>query len=238
MDMDERKIRVLKAIIEHFIDSADPVGSRSLLTSGEFDVSAATIRNDMAYLESIGLIEQPHTSAGRVPTKKGFRMFVDELMDEIPDQAMEKQLAVQDFNTIQGTEIDARIRQAVSLMSNISTCIAFATLPWMSEAYYLGLTHVLRKKEFQDSVKASTIVEVLEDKDRFIELLLHLNIDRSIRAYIGEENALPGIGSCSMLVTLYEIGSYRGAIGILGPTRMRYAYNMKLLEKFRDNIES
>jgi len=236
--MDDRKVRVLKSIIEQFVDSADPVGSNALLSSGDFKVSSATIRNDMAYLESIGLIYQPHTSSGRVPTMQGFRMFVDEIMDDFSDQAMEKQMAIEDINKIHVNQLDFRIRNAISVLSNLSQSVAFATLPWMNESYYLGLKHVLREKEFESAVQVSTIVEVLEDKDEFIKLLTGLEIDRDVKAYIGDENAIPGIKSCTMLVVMYERGSYRGAIGILGPTRMRYAYNMKLLEKLRDDIES
>ena len=235
--MDERKIRILKAIIKHFVHSADPVGSQFLLDSGDFQVSSATIRNDMAYLESIGLIAQPYTSAGRVPTEKGFRMFVDEFMDEIPEQSWEKQKALLDIQQLQEQQLDIRVRSVVSIISKLTECVGFVTLPWMNDAYYLGISHVLKTPEFQDSLLASTVVEVLEDKDQFIKTLSQLEIDRSVRAYIGEENVIFGIHSCSLLVTMYERGSYRGAVGILGPTRMNYAYNIKVLEKLRSDIE-
>ncbi|MDD4352013.1 MAG: DeoR family transcriptional regulator, partial [Candidatus Gracilibacteria bacterium] len=80
--MDQRKTFILRAIVESFIETARPVGSRYLLSEHKLDVSPATIRNDMAYLEEMGLLMHPHTSAGRIPTDKGLRTFVDALVEE------------------------------------------------------------------------------------------------------------------------------------------------------------
>ena len=78
---EDRKQEVLKAIVQHFINTAEPVGSNTLLVSYKFHVSPATIRNDMMQLEQAGYIFQPHTSAGRIPTDKAYRLFVDEMAD-------------------------------------------------------------------------------------------------------------------------------------------------------------
>jgi len=235
--MDDRKSYILKKIIETFIESAEPVGSKSLLQAMNLNVSSATIRNDMAYLESIGLIAHKHTSSGRVPTVKGFRVFVDELMDDIPSQVLEKKMALEDLQKVQVRELDIRVRNSVDIISKTTKNISFATLPWRDESYYLGISHILKNIEFQDNVFASTIVEILEDKDRFVQLLSGLPITHDVQAFIGEENAIPGIKSCTMLVTMYECGTYRGAVGILGSTRMKYAYNMEVLRKVRDDME-
>lgn len=81
MHTDDRKNQILSAIIEHFVQTAEPVGSKTIILTYNFNVSPATVRNDMAELEEQGLIMQPHTSAGRVPTDKGYRFYVDELAD-------------------------------------------------------------------------------------------------------------------------------------------------------------
>ena len=77
--LDDRKLAVLRAIVEDYVSTNEPVGSKSLVDRHNLDVSPATIRNDMAVLEEQGFIVQPHTSAGRVPTDKGYRLFVDRL---------------------------------------------------------------------------------------------------------------------------------------------------------------
>ena len=82
MDLTERKKRILRAIIESYIQSAEPVGSKAIAASIDMEVSSATIRNEMADLEAMGLLEKPHTSAGRIPSPKGYRLYVNELMEE------------------------------------------------------------------------------------------------------------------------------------------------------------
>ena len=88
--LDDRKLAVLRAIIEDYVSTTEPVGSKSLVDRHNLDVSPATIRNDMAVLEELGFIAQPHTSAGRIPTEKGYRLFVDRLSNVKPLSAAER----------------------------------------------------------------------------------------------------------------------------------------------------
>src|SRR6201988_2067994 len=88
--LDERKLAVLRAIVEDYVSTTEPVGSKSLVDRHGLDVSPATIRNDMAVLEEQGFIAQPHTSAGRIPTDKGYRLFVDRLSNVKPMSAAER----------------------------------------------------------------------------------------------------------------------------------------------------
>ena len=88
--LDERKLTVLRAIVEDYVSTTEPVGSKALVDRHNLGVSPATIRNDMAVLEEQGFIPQPHTSAGRVPTDKGYRLFVDRLSNVKPLSAAER----------------------------------------------------------------------------------------------------------------------------------------------------
>ena len=81
MDLDDRKAKILRAIIQNYQETGEPVGSRTISKYSDLSLSSATIRNEMADLEEMGLIVQPHTSAGRIPTDKGYRLYVDELME-------------------------------------------------------------------------------------------------------------------------------------------------------------
>ena len=80
--LDERKVTILKAIIQNYLETGEPVGSRTLSKYTDLNLSSATIRNEMADLEDLGYIFQPHTSAGRIPSDKGYRLYVDMLMEE------------------------------------------------------------------------------------------------------------------------------------------------------------
>ena len=81
-ELDERKRKILKAIIQTYLDTGEPVGSRTISKYTDLNLSSATIRNEMSDLEELGYILQPHTSAGRIPSDKGYRLYVDELMKE------------------------------------------------------------------------------------------------------------------------------------------------------------
>ena len=230
----QRRFFILKAIVESFIESAEPVGSKFLMQKYKMDVSPATIRNEMATLEHLGLVEQPFTSAGRVPTDLGFRLFVDELMEEVPEVQTIKQQAVA---RIQQMHHEEKLYNAVSLLARACDNVSFAILPTKHQTYYLGLANILKKPEFVEVAHAHTVVRVLEDTENFIEILTRLPIDESIKIFIGRENVIPEIKSCSVIATKYTIEDYgKGIIGILGPIRMNYAFNMGALEYVRDSI--
>jgi len=233
-----RKEEILKAIIKHFITTAEPVGSKTILVSYKFDVSPATIRNDMASLEKEGLIFQPHTSAGRIPTDLGYRTFINDLTDF----EEEKKNAIKTLNKIKheykAQKARNKIYDAVALLARATNNISFATLPDTKRTFYLGMANVLKQPEFlHDSIHASQIIEVLEKDDKFITILQQLKIDNTIKIFIGKENLLEQIQSCSIIVTKYKVEDFTGFLGILGPTRMNYSFNKVILEEIKKLIE-
>ena len=231
----ERQLFILKAIIESFIKSAEPIGSQYLLDHYELNVSSATVRNEMSALEKQGLIYQPYTSAGRIPTDHGFRVFVNELMSPVPQEVLEaKQSAVE---KMQSFVEDEKVYQAVSLLSRTCGNVCFATISMERKSYYLGLSNILQEPEFQNSAEAYTVVKVFEDREHFIDLLGTLDIDQSVKIFIGEENIIKEIRSCSLIAIKFHLASGKeGIMGILGPKRMNYAYNIGALEYMRDHL--
>lgn len=119
MRIDERKRRILQAIVDEYIRTGEPVGSHSVLARLNMNVSSATIRNDMAFLEGEGLLEQPHTSAGRVPTYEGYRFYIDHLMTPQPLSVKEKHLidSLLQQNTL---TVDSVVENAVSVLSELT----------------------------------------------------------------------------------------------------------------------
>ena len=89
MHLDERKMKILKAIIQNYLETGEPVGSRTISKYTDLKLSSATIRNEMADLEEMGYILQPHTSAGRIPSDKGYRLYVDQMMQEKDEEIRE-----------------------------------------------------------------------------------------------------------------------------------------------------
>lgn len=230
----DRKQEVLKAIIQHFIQTGEPVGSNTIIVSYKFSVSPATIRNDMAALEHEEFIFQPHTSAGRVPTDKGYRTYVNELADVNAERHEALQLLHNLQKEFAVERAKEKIYEAVSLLSRATQNVSFATLPDNARTFYLGLSNVLRQPEFlNDTIRASQVIEVLEKHDNFVTLLKKLNINDTIQSFIGHENILPQIHSCSLMVTKYELKGFQGYIGVLGPTRMNYPFNQVILEEVK-----
>lgn len=227
--MNERQSKLLQAIIDQFIVTAVPVGSKRLLESGSFCCSSATIRAEMGFLEGEGYLTQPHVSAGREPTAKGYRCYVHGfLTPNRAERAVRKRFESlrDEYERHKDQEL---VFDAVGILSRMSPNIAFATVPHKDRVYYLGLSNVLRQPEFQrDPLLASNIVEVLED--HMASVLGSLVIDEHIRYYIGDENILPQIESCAIMVIAYQLRGNRGVIGILGPMRMDYGYNTVALD--------
>ncbi len=235
--MNTRQAKLLSAIIDQFIQTAEPVGSLNLLLNTEFQVSGATLRNEMRLLCQEGFLEQPHVSAGRIPTAKGYQVYVQEFIE--PSKEMQK--VRKTFDRLKQAYVQRKdqekIYEAVTLLSHMIPNVAFATVPHKDMVYYLGLANALRQPEFQQSPgMASGVVEVLESG--LSELLDDAALDDTVHTYIGEGHLLPQIQSCSMLVTRYEVRGMHGAIGILGPMRMDYAYNTAALDLIRDFLKT
>lgn len=125
--VDNRKIQVLKYIVEQYLQTGDVLGSKSLLEQYNLGVSSATIRNDMASLEKMGLIFQPYNSAGRLPTDRGIRVFVDYLMDELPSIFLEKNEQKQ-LSAREGM-IDDILYNLVERLTNTTHEVTFACIP-------------------------------------------------------------------------------------------------------------
>jgi len=227
--MDLRRQKILEAIIESFIQHALPVGSKHLSDSNNFEVSSATIRNEMAALEREGYITQPHTSAGRVPTNRAYRMMVNQMKNQehVVKQAQEYMLQIRKQYYLNKTK--EKLYDTVSILATATDNVSFATLPDKSQFFYIGISNILRKPEFMTQPeKATKVIEILENE--LASILSELEINEEGAIYIGEENILPEFKSCSLLALPYSHQGFDGVMGILGSTRMDYAYNIAALK--------
>ncbi|MGB9376356.1 MAG: heat-inducible transcriptional repressor HrcA [Mycobacteriales bacterium] len=142
MTLDDRKLDVLRAIVEDYVSTQEPVGSKSLAEGHALGVSPATIRNDMAALEEEGYITQPHTSAGRIPTDKGYRLFVDRLSTVKPLSGPERR-AIRSF--LDGAvDLDDVVRRTVRLLAQLTRQVAVVQYPTLarSAVRHLELVHL------------------------------------------------------------------------------------------------
>lgn len=227
--MDLRRQKILEAIIESFIQHALPVGSKHLTEFYNFHVSSATIRNEMAALEREGYITQPHTSAGRIPTSQAYRLLVNEMkeQDKVFKRAREDMIRIRKHYYLNKTK--EKLYDTVSMLAMATDNVSFATIPDKGRFFYIGISNILKKPEFMTQPeKATKVIEVLENE--LASVLSDLNITEEGAVYIGEENILPAFQSCSLLALPYSHQGFSGVMGILGSTRMNYAYNIAAIK--------
>ncbi len=229
--MKERTIQILTALIQDFIESATPVASKKLLLKEDFDISSATVRNEFAMLEEVGLIQSPHVSAGKVPTQKGYRFFVDELLENKEQDLLVHSIFAKHIAEYRLAKSKETIFDIVRLIAQLSSNVAFVTID-SDRTFYLGLSNVLRSPEYiLHPEKAAQIVEILEGRARFEKMISSLEVPADeVKIFIGQENLLEEISSCAILVTRFQTKDISGTIGILGPMRMKYGFNKALLQ--------
>ena len=132
MELSERKKQILKAIIGDYIRTAEPVGSKTLTEGHSLPFSSATIRNEMSELEEMGYLEKPHTSAGRIPSPQGYRLYVDELMEQPPDTG-EDDKGIEQMMHTKVRELDRLIQEAGRIISSLTNYASVAVTPTMTQ---------------------------------------------------------------------------------------------------------
>lgn len=214
--MTERQEAILHSIVEQYAEVASPVGS-SLLAK-LFGVSSATIRAEMAELERLGYIDQPHTSAGRVPTDKGYRHYVNRLSEQAPsteERRGEKAIATR---ILSGGLPERTIRNAVDTLVELTHNLGLATIG--DQLYMSGLSNLFGQPEFVHPGQVQEVARLLDN----LEPWLHEAApNEPLSVYIGSENPIGRSAGVSLIISRFRSPySDRSYIGVLGPTRQSY----------------
>lgn len=172
--MDERKLQILGAIVEDYVSTREPVGSKSLLDRHDLGVSAATVRNDMSVLEEEGLIAQPHTSAGRVPTDKGYRTFVDQIAQVKPLSGPERR-AIESFLADAG-DLDDLLERTVRMLAQLTHQVALIQYPVRRQA-------TVRHIELVRVAETMLLLVLITESGRVDQRTIGLAAPRSIEFY-------------------------------------------------------
>ncbi|MEW6609349.1 MAG: hypothetical protein AB1414_18210 [bacterium] len=231
---EERNKEILKAIIEDFILTGKPVSSKAL--SDIFSLSSATIRNVMADLERTEYITQPYPSAGRTPTDKGYRLYVNSLMENDSLDKKEKEEIIQGYEkTKQEEEI---IEKTSHFLSSFSHYVGLCLIPQLQKVYLEGFSNLVNQPEFENIELLKRLFKIYENKSLLCEVLMEHLEDEEISITIGHENHYEDFYECSVITAVYKIEDEPGgAIGIIGPKRMPYSHIIPLV-KFITNTLS
>lgn len=229
--MTDRQSQILSAIIEQYAEVASPVGSS--LMAKVFDVSSATIRAEMAELERMGYIAQPHTSAGRVPTDKGYRFYVNNLQGQqhdLPESRIERALAAR---AEAGGLPERTIRNVVDTLVELTHNLGLATIG--NQLYMSGLSNLFAQPEF---LHGSQVREVARLLDNIEPWLREAAPNKPLSVYIGQENPIGRGAGCSLIISRFRSPfSDSSYIGIVGPTRQSYKDVMTLVGRAGEALE-
>ena len=237
--LNPRKIKILEAIINDYIITAMPVGSRTIAKRHDMGLSSATIRNEMSDLEDMGYILRGHASAGRVPSDKGYRLYVDNLMQKVALGHDEREL----LNNAFVQYMEDKQRRLELLMKNIAQTICqitnYTTIATSSttEDFLItrGLKNILYFPEFADIEKARLVFNALED-DSILQILRPSPECQNIQVIIGEENEFIDLQYCSVIQARLSLPYGLGCavhVAIIGPTRMDYSKALAVLRYVR-----
>ncbi len=228
----DRQSQILIALIEAYVKTAKPIGSLDLKESADFSFSPATLRNEMNELEKMGYLYQPHISAGRVPTDKGYRFFVDYITDK---QLNRMQIEEEKRLKSELLKIKARekmlARTLAKLMSAFSNNMAIAGLIEEKSFFESGIKQLVSQPDFQNIDEICQIAEVLDYMDENIDILNAKLKESQINTFIGEENIFKGSTGCSIIISRCTMPEgEEGIVAILGPKRMEYKKNISIVE--------
>jgi heat-inducible transcriptional repressor len=229
--MTDRQIKLLAAIVEQYAEVAAPVGSITLAKL--FGVSSATVRAEMARLEELGLITQPHTSAGRIPTDKGYRFYVNaitnaenQLDDEMPQLSDRGVRALDARVATHGNRTDRAIRSAVDSLVELTHNLGLATIG--DQLYMSGMGNLFSQPEF--AANPRNVQQVANLLDNLEPWLREAAPNEPLNVFIGAENPIGKSSQASLIISRFRSPySDHSYIGVLGPTRQDYAKVMRLV---------
>ena len=243
MNITPRQTQILVAIIEQYAEVASPVGSVTLAKL--FGVSSATIRAEMAKLEEFGFITQPHTSAGRIPTDKGYRFYVNRLSeqqeserfllnaDNSRDNFTRSTQAISLRIQSQKARADQAIRSAVDSLVELTGNLGLATIG--DQLYINGIYNLFSQPEFESGQAVQSVAQLLDNLEPWLR---EVSPNEPLNVYIGSENPIGKSSGASLIISKFQSPfSENSYIGVLGPTRQSYGKVIRLVRHTGEFLE-
>lgn len=231
--IDARKSSILWAVVNEYERTAEPVGSKILANKYNIDASPATIRTEMAELEELGFLEQPHTSAGRTPTDKCWRYYIDELMEDDYLAAAEAKILKDEMDKIK-IDLDNIVKKTSKIMSGFSHNLAIGTVLNPRDSYSSGVSELFREPEFSEQELALSVAKLIDNFEENIDRIYRQINRQDVEVRIGKENPFE-IEDISTIFSSFSLSDGReGFFCIIGPKRMNYAKNICLADRIRN----
>lgn len=231
-DLTPRQVDILKLIVREYIDNADPVGSETLEKKHDIGVSPATIRNEMAAMVKLGYLSKPHTSAGRIPTTKALKLYINELMKEKELSVADEVQAKEHVWDLRGKE-EKFLREVTRDLAQKTHSLAVAITD-DGDIYYAGYAHILEMPEFYDIDIAKNLLGFLDNELCFA--LIDKRIENDMGIFLGDELGSEIYRPYSFVFSRFQTKTMKGSIGVVGPARIRYELIVPTVRFFGDLI--
>lgn len=224
--LEKRQEQLLKLVVESYIKTAQPIGSKFLADLGELDVSGATIRNELSDLEKEGFLTHPHTSAGRIPTEQGYKYYVEHLAEKTAVAKMYEENAQKIIGA--GLEMEGALKELAKLSAAYSQnaiIIAFGK----DRIYYTGISYLFAQPEFENVNQTIRVSSIFDHCEEHVPGLFEMVGESDSTILIGSENPFGAVCSTVLVRMNDDI-----LIALLGPTRMDYGKNIGMVHYLKD----
>jgi len=239
-ELSQRQKTILRAIIEEYIETAEPVGSLTLEKKYTLRVSPATVRNEMFRLTKDGYLKQPHTSSGRIPTPAGLKLYVSQLMEE-KKMSVTEEVAAKEKVWDWRNDFPKLVSEATKSLAQQTRHLAIATTD-EGDVYHAGYYHILEMPEFFDIDVTKTVLSMLEELDKLRSIFERPFSEDPVSILLGEELGFDYLEPCGMVFTRFETPQHKGSLGVIGPCRFDFAkiipivrYHGELIAKITSN---
>ncbi len=234
--MTERQRLILFAVVEEYIKNAQPVGSMLVFEKYDFDISPATFRIEFAELEDMGYLYQPHTSSGRVPTDKGYRLFVNYLLEK---RRVEKEKMKKIFTELLSAKKmqDDIFAELARSISEASQSVVLSGPVDSKMLFKSGIEEIFSQPEFDDASLRKDLGNIMDTFEYNIPKILDKLSEDQFLVLIGKENPLKGAKGFSMIVSKCNLLGSDGILAILGPKRMNYKKNIDIINLLTKSLQ-
>lgn len=234
-DLTQRQIKILKCLVEEYINTASPVGSDVLEKKYTLGISPATVRNEMAVLAERGYLNQPHTSSGRVPSSKALHFYVDQLMEE-KKLSVAEEVAAREKVMGSKDDLDKLMHEATKALAESVQSLSVAATE-DGRVWHAGYAKILEIPEFYNIDVTSRVLGLLEEVNKLQELFFkYPRWEHTVEIVFGEEIGWPNFNPVGVVACQFTSPWGKGSLGVIGPTRFNYPFVVPVVRYYAQLI--
>jgi len=235
MNLSDRQAQILKAIIEEYTATAEPVGSITLEKKYNLGVSPATIRNEMVALTNFGFLKQPHTSAGRIPTPMALKYYVRELLKQ-EEMSVAEEVAVKEKVWDHRFASDKFFKSLTKALADKTKTLAVTCIS-SGDLYHSGEAHLLNNPEFYDIDVCREVLAMVDEFNLINSIFAKTNNEETVHILVGDDFENETFYSLSAVFADFSLPQFSGSVGVIGPSRLPYQNIIPTVKYFNDLIK-